>query len=122
RRNEGTVTGYLANLHFDRNRLDEACSLFETALAIPREVGARQQEGVTLGSLGRVLQRQGRMEAAREALTAGEAILREVKAVPDLAKLLCIRAQFELRNENAADARTILAEAESLAIQCGTGP
>ena len=60
--------------------------------------------------------------AAREALQESEAILREVKAVPDLARLLCIRAEFELRSENAANAQTLLAEAESLAIQSGAGP
>ena len=62
------------------------------------------------------------MEAAREALKASEAILREVKAVPDLGKLLCIRAELELRSEIGADAQAILAEAEALAIQSGSGP
>ncbi|MBI2568923.1 MAG: tetratricopeptide repeat protein, partial [Candidatus Schekmanbacteria bacterium] len=75
---EGIVLGYLATLHQEQGRMEEARQLHEQALVIHREVGNRQFEGIVLGYLATLHQEQGRMEEARQLCEQALVIHREV--------------------------------------------
>ena len=112
---EGGVLHLLGKVRDAEGRLDEARDLVETALAISRETGNRNREGLAMGTLGYLLSKQGDTVAAKEAVLAGEALLRAAKAEPELVELLCVRAQLEHGDSNAPLARTLLGEAEAIA-------
>lgn len=79
-------------------------------------------EGIVLGSLADVLMLQGHMGKARELLSEGEILLREVGSSIELAKLLCIRARAEAVAGDLTLAHALLAECEDVASAIGTGP
>ena len=87
-----------------------------------REVGDRMAEGFVLGSLADVLMLQGHMGKARELVTEGEILLREVGNSIELAKLLCIRGRAEAIAGDLTLAHALLAECEDVASAMGTGP
>ena len=102
--------------------MEEALRHYQEALAIHREVGNRRAEGLVLGDLGALHAQQGRMEEARAALSAGEALLRAVDDRFDLGKLLCQRGECERLAGDLPAARAHLAEAESIARELAAGP
>ena len=69
-----------------------------------------------------LLHGQGSIDAAREALATGEALLRQVDARLELSRLLCIRSEIERGSGNPAAALMTLSEAEALALAIGSGP
>jgi hypothetical protein len=85
-------------------------------------VGNRHAEGSTLGSLGELLSKEGKFDAAREVLHRGESLLRELGDQLGLATLLCHRACAEIAGGDIAAARTALATAEKEADAIGAGP
>ena len=122
RRSEGMLLLKLADLHYDQGSVEAALSYKETAVAIHRAFGTREMEAIALGDLGKLLGREGRVHEAREALTVGEAILRELQCVFHLANLLCVRGELELESGDHAAARAALGEVEAIARQTGSGP
>lgn len=67
----------------------------------------------------RALAQQGRIGEAQEALREGEVLLREVGNPLALAKLLCTRGRVEATVGDLDDARSALAEAETVAAAIG---
>jgi hypothetical protein len=88
-------------------------------LAIHRQVGDRRYEGIVLWRLSKVLTQQGRTEEARDALTTGESILRELDERLELAKLVCYRAEQEFDRGDLAEARRLLEEVETITVPLG---
>jgi tetratricopeptide (TPR) repeat protein len=119
RRSECFALIDLADLSRQQGRMVKALGNSEAALAIARELGNRHLEGVALDGLGKQHLDQDRLEMARDALTSGEAALREVSAPAELANLLITRAELECRIGDAATAATTLSEAEVLAKAVG---
>jgi tetratricopeptide (TPR) repeat protein len=102
--------------------MDEARAHLDAALAIARDIGDRQSEGIALGNLGSLHARQHQFDEARSALTAGEALLRGVRARAELVSLLCSRAEAEHLAGDRPAALAASAEAERLAVELGAGP
>ena len=121
KRTEGLALLELGNLHYDQGSLKAAHSRTEAALAIHRVFGTREMEAIALGYLGRLLRREGKFQEAREALTAGEMILRQMQCVYELAKLLCLRGELEVESGDHASAHATLHEAEGIGRQVGSG-
>jgi tetratricopeptide (TPR) repeat protein len=122
KRSEGIHLTHLGNVLFEAGRIEEALALEETALALNRQVGHRRFEGITLGYLSLIHLAQGRTDAARSALAAGEAILREMADPLELARLLCARALVESTAGEFGTAGATLGEVEVLAERCGIRP
>jgi predicted ATPase/serine/threonine protein kinase/Tfp pilus assembly protein PilF len=120
RRSEGIILGRIATTDLQNARLEEAGASFEAAIAIHREVGNQRWEGTALVNLGSVYYNQGRIAEARDALARGEAVLRAVKALIEIPKVLCVRADLEHEVGNLSLARDLLREAEELAAQTGS--
>ena len=72
--------------------------------------------------LGELLARQGSFGEAREALRAGEALLREIGDKLGLAALLCNLGRAEVLAGDLDTARTALAAAKTVAEAIGAGP
>ncbi len=120
--NEGVAIGQIGELHQALGAFDAARTHYEQALCVLRETGNRRGEGSVLGNLGEMLALQGRHAEAVQALQAGERLLRDVDDPLALAKLLCRKAQAARANADPAAARQALAEAQTIAVQLGTGP
>ncbi|MEO8135331.1 MAG: tetratricopeptide repeat protein [Betaproteobacteria bacterium] len=95
RRFETNIRRNLGDLLLHEGRPEEALGHLGQALALAREASFRRGEGEVLGRLGRLHTGLGRIGEGRQALAAGEAILRSVDAVWDLAVLLCFRGECE---------------------------
>jgi predicted ATPase len=119
---EGILVGNLGAMCANEGRREEALAHFEAALLVHREVGNRRFEGMVLANLGSLLGEEGRIEEARAAFEKGEAIHREVEDALELAKLLCLRAEFEFGAGERTAAIAALDEADALAAQVGAGP
>ena len=119
---EGVAIGDLGVLHSEQGCSDEARACYELALAIHREGGNRRFEGIILGRLARLFYDQGRTEEAGDTLEKSEAILRQVDDRLELARLLCLRGEMELKRENVARAHAVLREVQAFVIQSGLGP
>jgi hypothetical protein len=72
-------------------------------------------EGAFLGSLGELEVRSGRLDAATEALDAGEKHLRALDVPLELAKLLCRRALLEQHRGEPDRVQACLDEVISIA-------
>jgi predicted ATPase/Tfp pilus assembly protein PilF len=122
RRSEGITLIKLGHIHLEQGRTEDARALFEAALVIHRQAGDHRWEGIVLGNLGSLHLQEGRIAEAQDALARGEALLRASKAVIDLPKLLCVRAELEHSIGNVTLAQTLLHDIEALAASCGTAP
>ena len=96
RRDEGFVLGHLGLLHSTQGRWEDARLNLEAALCAHREVGNRRHEAAVIGGLADLQVRQGQIDEAMVMLGQGEAILRQVGDLMELANLLCIRGRAEL--------------------------
>jgi predicted ATPase/class 3 adenylate cyclase len=121
RRLEGTVQCNLGLAHEERGRERDALSNFEDALRAVRELCDLRLEGQFLGYIGRTLARLGEFERARERLTAGEGLLRQVSDQLSLGVLLCDRADCERLAGDPSAARRAVNEAKAIADAAGTG-
>ncbi len=121
RRSEGIALSNLGSLHTEKEQLEEARADYEAALAIHRELGNRRFEVEVLMNLANLMHHQKRIEEAWDALTKGEAILRQLDAPVEMCKLLCIRAEFEQESGSTAAARSTLESAEAIALKVGSG-
>jgi Tfp pilus assembly protein PilF len=119
---QGIVLGNMGKLHCEEGRMEAARACFHDALTIHRELGDRRHEGITLGNLSVLLARQGQVREARDGFRTADALLREIDDGSELAKLLCARGAFEVGTGDAAAARSVLAEAEKIAVAIGAGP
>lgn len=92
------------------------------AIRLSRETGAPATEGASLSALGRLLHRAGDLDGALQQLTAGEARLRQVGDLAELAKLLCNlgRVELGLARREAATARAD--EAQAILLRLGLDP
>ncbi|MEK7468588.1 MAG: tetratricopeptide repeat protein [Planctomycetota bacterium] len=84
RRLEGVTLGNYAGLLAFTGRAGQAEEFLRQAIDIHRDVGNRRFEGVHQLELAGLKLRQGRVEEARADWAPGAAILREVRALPDL--------------------------------------
>lgn len=112
---EGVVLTSLAALEIEEDRIESAQSCLDTALQRHRAVGNRLYVAMTLGVFGELLIRQSCPRDALQALSEGEALLREVDNPLELASLLCIKARAALAVGDSALARSTLHECESIA-------
>jgi predicted ATPase/class 3 adenylate cyclase/Tfp pilus assembly protein PilF len=104
------------------DRPEPALASFESAVAIADELGERRTAGQFRIYLGRLHARAARYDAARAVLDAGETLLREAQDLPNLALLVCTRAEaLALAGEDEA-ATAALRTAESLAAEIDAGP
>ena len=118
---EGVVR---CNLGIVCQALDDPASAlahFEAALQVARDRADRRSEGQVLNYLGLLHLRQGRFAPGREALDAGERLLREVDDRLNLALLLCSRAELEHLSGHAEPAAAALERAASMAAELGAG-
>ena len=114
-RSEGITLGNLGQLALVQGRPGQAREFLEQALAKHRMVGNRRFEGLALGMLAAVFIDLGQLPPARQALQQGEALLRDVQDVVELARLLCVRGRAEHLGGNLAQALATLAEAQGIA-------
>jgi predicted ATPase/predicted Ser/Thr protein kinase len=77
RAQESRVLRGLGVVSYETGQMDQARSFYEQALALERQIGDRQCEGVTLGNLGNVYREQGRVNEARALYEEAVAIARE---------------------------------------------
>lgn len=119
RHHEGYLLGSLANLLRIRGRPTEAADHFRAALAIGEFLADFRMQGWLHGALGRLHLDQGRLDAADEAITRGDALLREVGEQVERSELLCVRGHLALTCGDRAAARAALAEAEAGARSLG---
>jgi predicted ATPase/tetratricopeptide (TPR) repeat protein len=119
---EAVVLHDLANLCIAEGRMEEARDHAEAALVVARETSNRRLQGAALGTLGYLFFEQGQTATAMETMLAGEALLREAKADPELGDLLYLRIKVEHGSGNTLLARTLLGEMEAIADRMGLGP
>src|SRR5262249_17781690 len=101
--------------------LGEAEALYQQALALVRVVGDRRGEGIALCHLADLARLYtGDLEGAERLVDQAEALLTEVGAVPDLAKLLCTPGHLPLAAGRSA--AELLARAGALARGSSAGP
>jgi tetratricopeptide (TPR) repeat protein len=113
------------NLGIALGELDQpepARRAYEAALDGARRIGERRYEGQFLTYLGLLDARQGRQAQARLAFDGGEALLRQVADRISLGVLLCARAEACVLAGQAAQARSTLDEARSIAKEAQVGP
>jgi predicted ATPase/class 3 adenylate cyclase/Tfp pilus assembly protein PilF len=103
-------------------RPEPALASFEAAVAIADELGERRSSGQFRIYLGRLHARAARYDAARTVLETGEALLREAQDLPNLALLLCTRAEALALAGIEEAATAALRAAESLAAEVDAGP
>ena len=102
---------------------EEAHTHYEAALAMIREVGSdHRAEGMILGGLANLLVRQGRISEAKEALGAGETLLKKIGNSPELAELLCTKGHTEVAAGDLDPARAALGQAETVVAAIGAAP
>jgi predicted ATPase len=119
---EGILRYNLAKLRYAEGRVEEAREHAEAALLISRETSNRRLQGAAMGTLGSLLVELGRTAAGRETLLAGETLLREAVAEPELGELLYLRTKVEHHSGNTLLARTLLGEVEAIVDRIGVGP
>jgi tetratricopeptide (TPR) repeat protein len=119
---ETTALSNLAGLDLREGRDEEARIAFEQALAIARAVGHPGAEGQALGGLAEVARRRHELDPAASFVAEGEAILRSVADVRELAKLLCTKSRLAYDQNRPDVARQALDEAIALADSLGAGP
>ena len=102
-------------------RGDPAAALghHEAALTLARDLADRRSEGQFFGHVGLLHARQGRVEAARECLAAGEALLLGMSDRVSLGILLCASAQAHHLAGNLGAAGAALHQASELAAAVG---
>ena len=105
-----------------QNRLGDAISNYEKAVAAAHNLGDRRAEGQFRGHLALVYARTGRIGDARICLGLGEALLRAASDPLSLALLLCGRAETEHLAGDTDTARSTLATIDELISQLGLDP
>jgi tetratricopeptide (TPR) repeat protein len=105
-----------------RGRSDEAIAQFQAALDLHRRIGNRRAEGVVRYELGDTLHEQGKLAEARSMLAEAERIARENDDPFGIGKILCSRAELEIRAGNSGLAGRHLDEADRLAGQLDAVP
>ncbi len=122
RRFEGQGLDNVANLFHAEGRREEARARLEEALAIHRETGNRRGEAIALGRLAALALEADLLDEARNLLSRSEPLLRAPEYRVELGKVLCTRAEFELRAGNPEAARETCAEIERIAEQVEARP
>jgi hypothetical protein len=101
--------------------IDEGLAQCERALSVSRTIGNRRLEGGVLATRGELLASQARFAEAREALAAGEGLLRDAGDQMGLVKLLSTRAFTELAAGDKGAALAAATAAEHLLAQTSAG-
>lgn len=114
RRFEGHALDSAAHLSLAMGNREEALRQFEAALAIHREVGNRRGEGIVLGRISMLVLEEDRIERAQDLLAQAVALLKAPDYRMELGKVLCTRADLELRIGNREVALGTLAEIETI--------
>ena len=94
---------------------EKALRDYEAALKVARDIGDRRAEGQVLAHLGLLHARQGRVDVARRALSAGEDLLVAVSDQLTLGLLLCARAETEYAAGANREAHVALMRATEVA-------
>jgi tetratricopeptide (TPR) repeat protein len=121
-RYESSVLSSLGLLSKAQGLTAEALTYFDDAIRVARQAGDRHAEGAALGGVADILAGEGRIDDAKEALAAGEDLLRLVRGVVELAGLLCTRGELAYREGDLTLAGLALSEATSLADLIGARP
>ena len=119
---ECSALGNLGLAQAALGQLPEAVAHYEAALHIARSIGNGRVEGYFLGHLGLAQARLGQMDAARQTLLAGHAVLTAASDDLSLALLLCARAECEWLAAQPASAVAARDAARAFAQLGGTAP
>jgi hypothetical protein len=110
----------IGSVHWVQGRYGEALSHLGAALAIAREVGNRQLEGMWLIRLGRVHRLSGGLDAACSHQEDALTLLRETGDQSGIGECLCEQGHLRLVAGEMADDE--LAEARVIADALSVGP
>jgi len=116
------VSSYLAGLHRDRGEDELALDRYTAAAALYRNLGNRRREVIALRGVGASATARREWSRAEEALSRGDALLRELEDARGLGRLLCTRGLLQLRQGHLPAAAHTLAEAQALAQTAGASP
>jgi len=122
RRGKAIVSSYLAGLHRDRGEDELALDRYTAAAALYRNLGNRRREVIALRGVGASATARREWSRAEEALSRGDALLRELEDARGLGRLLCTRGLLQLRQGHLPAAAHTLAEAQALAQTAGASP
>ncbi len=111
--------GNIGNIYEDQGELSRAENCYLRSLAIALELRDRMGVGMALLGLGTVAEAEGRSAEAENLIVRAEACFVAMEAAYELADCRSTRAELAARRGAHTMARALLAEALTLAHECG---
>lgn len=111
--------GNMGNIYEDQGELSRAERCYLRSLAIALELSDRMGVGMALLGLGTIAEAEGRTVEAENLIVRAEACFVALEAAYELADCRSTRADLAARRGAHAMARALLAEAQTLARECG---